>query len=86
MQLRTTVRLEESILEQAKAEAARRNTTLTSLIERGLVMVLKEDEKPRKKIEVPISTKTGGPMPGVDISNSAELWDILDGYLDPGRR
>jgi len=86
MQLRTTVRLEECILEHAKAEAARQNTTLTSLIERGLLLAMKESQEPRKKIEIPVSTKTGGPMPGVDINNSAELWDILDGYIDPSRR
>lgn len=88
MQLRTTIRLEESLLEQAKAEAARRNTTLTSLIEEGLHLVLKEAQKPveRKRTPMPVSTRTGGTWPGIDISNSAELLDIMDGYLDPGRR
>jgi hypothetical protein len=88
MQLRTTIRLEESLLEQAKAEAARRNTTLTSLIEEGLHRVIKDAYKPvrRKKVVLPVSKRTGGTLPGVDINNSAELWDILDGYLDPGRR
>jgi hypothetical protein len=80
--------LEESLLEQAKAEAARRNTTLTSLIEEGLHRVIKDAYKPvrRKKIVLPISKRTGGTLPGIDINNSAELWDILDGYVDPGRR
>ncbi len=88
MQLRTTVRLEESLLEQAKAEAARRNTTVTALIEQGLYLVIKEGQKPkaRKKIELPISTKGGGPLPGIDISNSADLLDIMDGLVDPSRR
>ncbi len=88
MQLRTTIRLEESLLEQAKAEAARRNTTLTSLIEEGLHRVIKDAYKPvrRKKVVLPVSTRTGWTLPGVDINNSAELLDIMDGYLDPGRR
>jgi hypothetical protein len=88
MQLRTTIRLEESLLEQAKAEAARQNKTLTSLVEEGLHLVLKEAQKPmqRKKVVLPVSTRTGGTLPGVDINNSAELWDILDSYVDPGRR
>jgi len=88
MQLRTTVRLEESLLEQAKAEAARRNTTLTALVEEGLHLVLKEAQKPvrRKKAVLPVSKCTGGTWPGIDISNSAELLDIMEGYLDPGRR
>jgi hypothetical protein len=88
MQLRTTIRLEESLLEQAKAEAARRKTTLTSLIEEGLHRVIKDAYKPvkRKKIVVPVSKRTGWTLPGVDINNSAELLDIMEGYLDPGRR
>jgi hypothetical protein len=88
MQLRTTIRLEESLLERVKAEAARQNKTLTSLVEEGLYMVLKEAQKPvrRKKVVLPVSKCTGGTWPGVDISNSAELLDIMEGYLDPGRR
>jgi hypothetical protein len=88
MQLRTTVRLEESLLEQAKVLAAKQNKTLTSLIEEGLCKVIKEAQtvKPRRKIVIPISKQTGGTWPGIDISNSAELLDIMDGYLDPGGR
>jgi hypothetical protein len=88
MQLRTTVRLEESLLEQAKAEAARQNKTLTSLMEEGLRLVLREARRPvrRKKVVLPVSKKTGGTWPGIDINNSAELLDIMDGYLDPSRR
>jgi hypothetical protein len=88
MQLRTTVRLEESLLEQAKAEAARQNKTLTSLMEEGLRLVLREARRPvrRKKVVLPVSKKTGWTLPGVDINNSAELLDIMEGYLDPGRR
>ena len=88
MQLRTTIRLEESLLEQAKAEAARRNTTLTSLIEEGLHRVIKDAYKPvkRKKVVLPVCMRGGGTLPGVDISNSAELLDIMEGLIDPGRR
>jgi hypothetical protein len=88
MQLRTTVRLEESLLEQAKAEAARRNTTLTSLIEQGLYLVIKEGQKAvaGEKYKLPISTRGGGTWPGIDISNSADLLDIMDALVDPSRR
>jgi hypothetical protein len=88
MQLRTTIRLEESLLEQAKAEAARQNKTLTSLVEEGLHLVLKEARKPadRKRTPMPVSKRTGGTWPGIDINNSADLLDIMDGYVDPSRR
>lgn len=88
MQLRTTVRLEESLLEQAKAEAARQKTTVTALIEEGLHLVLKNAQKPvkRRRVVLPVSRQGGGTRPGVDLSNSAELLDIMEGYLDPSRR
>lgn len=38
--MRTTVRLEESLMSQARREAARRGITLTALIEQGLRLVL----------------------------------------------
>jgi len=81
MPLRTTVRLEESLLELAKAEAARRNKTLTAMIEEGLRLALANPPAParRKKVTLPVSRCGGGTMPGVDIGNSADLLDILEG-------
>jgi hypothetical protein len=81
MQLRTTVRLEESLLEEAKAHAARQDKTLTSLIEEGLRLVIAKSRTPapRKKVVLPVSRSGGGPMPGVNINHSAELLDILEG-------
>ena len=69
-------------------EAARRKTTLTALVEEGLHRVIKDAYKPvrRKKVVLPVSKRTGGTWPGIDINNSAELLDIMDGYLDPSRR
>ena len=46
--MRTTVRLDERLLERARAEAVKRRTTLTSLIEQGLELVLR---RPMKRAE-----------------------------------
>ena len=83
MQLRTTVRVEESLLEQAKAQAARQNQTLTSLIEEGLRLVISKASSatPRKEVVLPVSGQGGGTMPGVDLSDSAGLLDILEGRV-----
>jgi predicted DNA-binding ribbon-helix-helix protein len=40
--MRTTVRLDQALLERVRAEAAKRKTTLTSLIEQGLELVLRQ--------------------------------------------
>ena len=77
----TTVRLNDALLEQAKAEAKRRGTTVTALIDQGLRLVLAEANKPepRKRVELPVSKHRGGLRPGIDISNWAQLEDIMDG-------
>ena len=78
--MRTTIRLDEPLLRQAKAESRRRGETLTSLIERGLRLVLAASGRPprRARVKVPVSRAAGGTRPGVDLDNSSALLDILD--------
>ena len=63
---RTTVRLPSELLKKAQRKAAAEGRTLTGLMEEGLRYVVsdKPAEK-RERIMPPISTATGGPMPGV---------------------
>jgi hypothetical protein len=77
---RTTFRLDADLLTEAKLEARRRGQTLTSLMEQGLRLVLANRRKPtRARRRLPVSSAIGGVRPGVDISNSADLLDRLDG-------
>jgi hypothetical protein len=78
--MRTTVRLDDGLLEQAKAAARQRHSTVTSLIEEGLRLVL-TNERPagrRTKTVLPVSRETGGVQPGVDLDNSAALLDLME--------
>jgi hypothetical protein len=79
--MRTTVRLDDALLQAAKKEAARRGETLTSLIERGLRLVLARPERrsPRRRVEIPVCREGGGTLPGVDLDDSAALLDIIEG-------
>jgi hypothetical protein len=79
--MRTTVRLNDSLLEKAKAEARRRHQTLTSLIEEGLHRVLAEARsgKRRRKVILPVSSASGGLLPGVDLEDRGAILDIMDG-------
>jgi hypothetical protein len=76
--MRTTVRLNDALLDEAKAVAEKQGTTLTALMERGLRWAISNPDEPRKKIEI----RSGPPghelMPGIDLNNSAQLWDLLD--------
>ena len=79
--MRTTIRLDDSLLDQAKREAARRGETLTSLIERGLRLVLARPERrpSRRQVDLPVCREGGGTLPGVDLDDSAALLDIAEG-------
>jgi hypothetical protein len=79
--MRTTVRLDDALLRQVKAEAARRGETVTALIERGLRLILSSGDKPKRqpKVKLPVSRAKGGTRPGIDLDDSAGLLDRLDG-------
>jgi len=79
--MRTTVRLDDALLERARREAARRGETLTALIERGLRLVLARPERApqRRKVDLPVCREGGGTLPGVDLDDSATLLDIAEG-------
>jgi hypothetical protein len=78
--MRTTVRLNSSLLERARQEAARRGVTLTSLIEQGLRLVLRRPLKrsERPVIALPECRAGGGVLPGVNLDDSADLLDRMD--------
>lgn len=75
------MRLDDALLERAKREAARRGETLTSMIERGLRLVLARpaSRPPRQRVEIPVCREGGGTLPGVDLDDSAALLDIVEG-------
>jgi hypothetical protein len=80
MNERTTVRLPEELLRRAKRKAAAEGRTLTSLIEDGLRLLMSEHRQKAKRPRgpVPVSSATGGPTPGIDISDSAALQEMED--------
>jgi hypothetical protein len=78
---RTTVRLDDLLLERAKREAARRGETVTALIEQGLRLALAQPKaaRSRPKVVLPVSSAAGGVLPGVDLNDTAALIDIMEG-------
>jgi hypothetical protein len=78
--MRTTIRLDNGLLNQARQEARRRGETLTALIEEGLRRELARSKvsSARPKVVLPVSDHVGGLMPGVDIANSAALLEIME--------
>ena len=77
---RMTVRLPEDLLDSAKRKAVADGCTLASLIEDGLRLVLAENGKAvtAKRAGPRVSTATGGPMPGVDLTDFSALQEMDD--------
>jgi hypothetical protein len=83
--MRTTVDLNDSLLQSAKEYAVRSHRTLRSLIEEGLSRLLEEEFRPSGNLE-PLPTWHGVPFDGIDFTNNAQLLDIMDGYETPDPR
>jgi len=80
--VRTTIRLDDALLDRARREAARRGVTLTALIERGLRLALARPGKrtTRQRVDLPVCHAGGGALPGVDLDDSRELLDRMEGH------
>ncbi len=77
--MRTTVRLRTELLKKARERAAADGRTLTSLIEEGLSVVLgQEKPAPAHKVKLPVSRARGGLLPGVDLTRSGDLEDLMN--------
>lgn len=75
------MRLDDALLREAKRHAAETGTTLTALIEESLRERLHRRADAARSTE-PVRLRTcggGGPLPGIDLDDSASLADAMDG-------
>jgi hypothetical protein len=77
---RTTVRLPDELIRRAKQKAAVEGVSLTALIEEALRRILDERRSFPKtqRVPLPVSTATGGLMPGINLDSMAELQEMED--------
>jgi metal-responsive CopG/Arc/MetJ family transcriptional regulator len=81
--MRTTVRLNQDLLREAKKAAAESGTTLTALIQDSLRKTL-SDRAPRKRKTIRFTTwGKGGALTGVNLHSNAGLLARMDGLDDP---
>ncbi len=77
--MRTTIRIKDSILHEAKKRALEEHKSLTAFIEESLIDKIYHKTRSEKKIK-PLPTYKGtGLRPGVDLNDSKNLTDIMDG-------
>lgn len=76
--MRTTIRLDDALLEKAKRAALERGTTLTAVIEDALRRALiPTAARPREQVSLP-TFRGDGLRPGVDLDDTAALLDVMD--------
>lgn len=78
--MRTTIRLDEQLLVEAKKLAAERGTTLTAILEDALREALARRRPPNRRRKVRLTTFRGkGLRPHVDLDDTASLIDRMEG-------
>jgi hypothetical protein len=82
--MRTTIRLDDDLLKEAKAVAAATDRTLTELVEDSLreTLARRRSAAGRERITLP-TFKGTGLQPGVDLDDSAALLDLMEQHDGP---
>lgn len=76
--MRTTLDLDDDLLQRAKEEALRSGRTLTAVVEDALRAALAEEDQPLPgPVELP--TAPGRSRPGIDVDDSSSLLDVMEG-------
>jgi predicted transcriptional regulator len=82
--MRTTIRIDDQLLLEAKRLAARTGRTLTAVVEDALREVVARQETVGRRVPVRLTTAgAGGILPGVDLDDSAALLELMDRAHDP---
>jgi hypothetical protein len=77
--MRTTIRLDEHLLAEAKKYAAESGRTLTSVIEDALRETLTRRRAHVERKPLRLKTVKGdGVRPGVDLDDTASLLDLME--------
>jgi hypothetical protein len=76
--MRTTIRLDDELLREAKRAAAESGQTLTALIEGALRERLARRGRPSRRERITLITGDGVLRPGIDLSNNASVRELMD--------
>jgi hypothetical protein len=77
--MRTTISIEDHLLRAARQRALERGMTLGGLVEDALRTALDPGRTvAAKPAPLPVSTRSGGTRPGVEIADGARLRDVMD--------
>lgn len=73
--MKTTLNIDDTVMQRLREESARRGTTMSALVEAALRRIL--DEKPGKPTKLPPLPSWSMGKPLVDYSNREDLYRVL---------
>ncbi len=76
--MRTTIRIDDQLLEEAKQLAIRRGISLTALIEDALRNLSRQHSSEQREPARLVTVGGKGLLPGVDLDDSATLLDLTE--------
>jgi len=76
--MKTTLNLDEALMQRARSEASARGTTLTAVIEDALRRALTQPPTPRQRFTLRFPTVSGGGAVA-DPADRTALYDVLEG-------
>ena len=74
--MKTTLNIDDTVIQRLREEAARRGTTMSALVEAGLRRILDEPSRERTSLRALPSWRGGREL--VDISNRNELYRVME--------
>ena len=75
--MRTTLNIDDQVLAIAKHRAIEQGVTLTSIVENALRDTLLKTKEKTSNIQL-LTVNGAGVKPGIDLSHSSSLLDIMD--------
>jgi plasmid stability protein len=76
--MRTTMNLDDDLYRRAKAAAAQRGCSVTSIVEEALHLALAAADARPSFAGLPVAPEGGGLQPGVDLHDSRALRALMD--------
>lgn len=76
--MRTTITIDEDLLDEVRRLAAERRQTVSQVIEESVrESLLRRNEPPRARFE-PLTFDGGGYLPGVNLDDNAATLDLME--------
>lgn len=76
--MRTTLKLDDELVARAKAVAAMRGRSLTSLLEDALRAILEQEASSPIRATASLPVDQGSLRPGITLDDNAALRDLMD--------